>query len=86
MWFCFMFVFVFLFSQTKWHARWDTILLPFLRRFNGRHKILHDLLVLALHWTMFAVDTSFSLRHKAGKCLSLDDRDYPIRWFVAIKI
>jgi hypothetical protein len=64
----------FLFSRTKWHARWDMILLPSLLRFYGRHKILHDWLVLALHWMMFAVDISFSLRYKAGKCLSLDDR------------
>jgi hypothetical protein len=40
----------------------------------------------SLHWMMLAIDTSFSLRHKAGEGLSLGDRDYPkVAFFVAIK-
>jgi hypothetical protein len=35
-----------LFSQTKWHARWDLILLPSLLRYSGRHTI--SLLSLAV--------------------------------------
>jgi hypothetical protein len=26
------------FQQRKWHAQWDTILLPSSLRFNGHHK------------------------------------------------
>jgi hypothetical protein len=65
-------VFKFLFSRTKWHAQWDLILLPSSLRSDGRHKLLHKLHVLALHWTMLAVDINSLLRHKAGKGLKIE--------------
>jgi hypothetical protein len=57
----------FLFSRIKWHTQWDLILLPSSLRSNGHHKFLHELRVLALHWTMLVIDINFLLRHKAGK-------------------
>jgi hypothetical protein len=61
-----VFKYFFLFSQTKWHTRWDLILLPSSMRSNGHHKYLHELCVLALHWMMLAADINSLLRHKAG--------------------
>jgi hypothetical protein len=65
-------VFNFLFSRTKWHARWDLILLPSSLHSDGHHKLLHKLHVLSLHWTMLVVDINFLLRHKARKGLKIE--------------
>jgi hypothetical protein len=57
---------IFVFTN-KMACQWDLILLPSSLHSNGRHKFIHELLVLALHWTMLVVDIIFLLRHETGK-------------------
>jgi hypothetical protein len=47
----------FVFTKTKWHSKWDMILLPSSLRSNGRYYEFDSSLIMVMWWAMLICNT-----------------------------